>query len=157
MSDLDELRSVSRSSELPSSDLMLGRTVLLVRDFDEAAAFYQAAFGARIIHDEMEGAQRLLHLGFPGQGATALAPVGLWLLQAGEDEAALVGRQAGNHPFLVLYTADLDFALARLTRAGGTVRGIRRDEGSAAYAHVQDLYGNRLVLVESNAASTRAR
>lgn len=124
---------------------------MLVRDYDEALAFYAAAFGAMPLHDTTEGDERYVHVGFPGEpGADAgRATVGLWFLQArAPDERALVGRQTGGHPSLVLYTTDCRAAVDRVQAAGGRVRREVRSAGGATFAHVLDLYGNELVLVE---------
>lgn len=133
---------------------MLGRVVLLVRDYDEALAFYAAAFGAEPLHDSNGDDERYLHVGFPRQPAAeaAVAPVGLWLLRArAAEERALVGRQAGRQPFLVLYTNDCREAVDRVARAGGGVRREVRTEAETTFAHVLDLYGNEIVLVELGA------
>ncbi|XWX54762.1 VOC family protein [Methylosinus sporium] len=57
----------------------LGRIVILVNDYDEAADFYRDKLGLDTLFDAGEGARRFLHLGF-GQG-------GVWLLLADNAEA----------------------------------------------------------------------
>jgi catechol 2,3-dioxygenase-like lactoylglutathione lyase family enzyme len=57
----------------------IGRTVLLVRDYDEALSFYRDILGFQVLFDETtDSGQRLLHAGLPGQ-----LGVGLWFLQPG--------------------------------------------------------------------------
>lgn len=130
--------------------LALGRTVLLVHDYDEAIAFYRDRLGFGVLHDSTApGGQRFVHLGLPAQATAGPAGVGLWLLApAGPVESALVGRQSGGQPLLVLYTADCRAAAARLSAGGVRFRRPVREEGGAVYAHIEDLYGNELVLVE---------
>lgn len=126
---------------------MLGRVVLLVRDHDEALRFYTDALGATPIHDSTAGGQRYLHVALPAQAAEGAAPVGIWFMRAEANDPAL-GRQAGGHPFLVLYTDDCRAAVARFAAAGGAVRQPPRAGGGATFAHVADLYGNELVMVQ---------
>jgi predicted enzyme related to lactoylglutathione lyase len=139
----------------PGPVLTLGRVVLLVRDYDAALAFYQAAFGARVLFDAPSpSGDRYLHLGF-GAEASALdggrggAPaLGIWLLRASGADEALVGRQAGGQPLVVFYTTDVEVAVARAQAAGAAlVRPVTVADG-ATFAHVADLYGNEFVLAE---------
>jgi predicted enzyme related to lactoylglutathione lyase len=133
--------------------LTLGRVVVLVRDYDAALAFYRAAFGARVLFDAPSpSGDRYLHLGFGAPtddpSADGAPGVGLWLLRAGGEDAARVGRQTGGQPLAVCYTPDVRAAVARAKAAGATVvRPVAAADG-AAFAHVADLYGNEFVLVE---------
>jgi predicted enzyme related to lactoylglutathione lyase len=143
--------------------LAFGRLVVLVRDYDEALAFYRAAFGARVLFDAPSPAgDRYLHLGlgdeWPGdEEPEAASPgVGFWLLRATGDDASRVGRQTGGQPLAVLYATDLAAAVARVAAAGGAVvRPVRAADG-ARFAHVADLYGNEFVLVELATGQRRA-
>lgn len=137
------------------AEAMLGRVTMLVRDHDDALRFYANALGAAPIFDQTMGGRRYLHVELPGQpkanGAPGTAPVGLWFLRADEADEPYVGRQAGPHPFLVLYTADCGAAVARFAAAGGEVRRPPVTEGGATFAHVGDLYSNELLLVQLHA------
>jgi catechol 2,3-dioxygenase-like lactoylglutathione lyase family enzyme len=125
----------------------LGRTTLLVRDYDDAFAFYRDHLGFRALHDEtLPNGQRYLHIGLPVPAGTP--PVGLWLLRADGSDDALVGRQAGGHPFLVLYTPDCRGMTARLEAHGVTIRRAPETANDATFTHIADLYGNELLLVE---------
>jgi catechol 2,3-dioxygenase-like lactoylglutathione lyase family enzyme len=126
----------------------LGRTTLLVRDYDEALAFYRDALGLAVLHDSTgPGEQRYLHLGVPGQPGEP-AP-GLWMLRpTSEGDVALIGRQAGDHPFLVFYTSDCAGTLAEWVSRGVRVKRAPREEGGAVFVHVEDCYGNDILLVE---------
>jgi predicted enzyme related to lactoylglutathione lyase len=138
------------SPALEGPPLTLGRVVVLVRDYDVALAFYRAAFGARVLFDAPSPAGgRYLHLGF---GDTAGS--GMWLLQAGGEAAARVGRQTGGEPLAVFYTVDVPAAVARAAAAGAkVVRSVESADG-ATFAHVADLYGNVFVLVHLPPAVT---
>lgn len=147
-----------RNSSAPMTrypPVSLGRLTLLVRDYDEALQFYAAAFGARTVFDETspEG-QRYLHVALPGslrdEDAEGSFPpvVGIWFVRAGAAEEALVGRQTGAEPLAVLYTTDCSAAAERVAAAGGDVRRPPRAENGSTFAHVADLYGNELVIVQ---------
>jgi catechol 2,3-dioxygenase-like lactoylglutathione lyase family enzyme len=124
---------------------------VLVENLDAAAGFYASAFGFVRLYDEtLPTGFRAVHVGPPGQSG-----VGLWLIPASAED---VRRQAAGHPIMVLYTDDLQFELSRLANFGvepseEPVRDAARGE---AYAHVPDLYGNDIVLVELAATPSAA-
>lgn len=130
----------------------LGRLVILVRDHDEALEFYRSAFGARVIFDApAPGGDRFLHVALDGDVEDVpgdRAPVGIWFLRAGAEDDGRVGLQAGGQPLAVLYTPDVVGAVARVESAGGTTARPVATAGGASFAHVRDLYGNELVLVQ---------
>jgi catechol 2,3-dioxygenase-like lactoylglutathione lyase family enzyme len=131
-----------------------GRTTLLVRGYDEALAFYRDKLGFAVLHDATgANGQRYLHIGLPGQPGEP--PVGLWLLEAVGVDAALVGCQAGTHPFLVLYTDDCRGNTRALAARGVEIRREPATADGATFAHIADLYGNEILLVQLGATSPR--
>jgi catechol 2,3-dioxygenase-like lactoylglutathione lyase family enzyme len=125
----------------------LGRTTLLVRSYDDALAFYRDKLGFVVLHDATApNGQRYLHIGLPGQPGEP--PVGLWLLEAVGVDAGLVGCQAGTHPFLILYTDDCRGTARALAARGVTIRREPEAADGATFAHIADLYGNELLIVE---------
>jgi predicted enzyme related to lactoylglutathione lyase len=137
----------------PAPPVALGRLVLLVRDYDEALAFYQAAFGAVVLFDAtMPNGRRYLHVGL-APVSDGSAGVGFWFLQATDGDEALVGAQAGGQPLAVLYTPDCVGAVARCTAAGGRLLDAPARAAGATFAHVADLYGNEFVLVQGAEAA----
>jgi catechol 2,3-dioxygenase-like lactoylglutathione lyase family enzyme len=126
----------------------LGRFTLLVRDYDDALAFYRDVLGFEVLHDSIgSDGQRFLHMGMP---AAAGGPgYGLWLLKpASEGDRSLIGRQAGRQPLLVLYTANCETAVNTLEARGVKFPESPRCEGDTVFAHFEDLYGNEIMLVE---------
>ncbi|GAA1409110.1 hypothetical protein GCM10009639_59420 [Kitasatospora putterlickiae] len=123
----------------------VGRTVVLVEDVEAALGFYRDGLGFAVLFDGDLDGYRLLHVG-PADGAGA---AGLWLMPAESAEArAVVGRQTGGMPLLVLYTDDLDRVAARLTELGVATRPGVPDGGSGRSLHFRDLYGNELIAAQ---------
>lgn len=126
----------------------LGRTTLLVRDYDAALKFYCGTLGFDIIFNQTAAnGQRYVHIGLPTQAGDP--PVGLWLHKpSSAEERDLIGRQAGEHPFLVLYTDDCAGTAEELAASGIRFTEAIQRQGDSSFAQFEDLYGNRLVLVE---------
>lgn len=121
----------------------LGRTVVLAADLDAALAFYRDVLGFAVLHDAAADGYRYLHVGIPGQDGA-----GLWIMPAtSEADRALVGRQAGDHPFLVVYSDDLDAVRATLAARHIEILNERADADSRSL-HFRDALGNVLVAVQ---------
>ena len=122
--------------------MRLGLVALLVRDYDEAIAFFVGKLGFRLIEDRPQVGKRWVVVGPEGGSRLLLA-------RAADDvQAAAVGRQSGGRVFLFLETDDFarDHALLR-------ERGVRfveppRHDTYGSFAVFEDLYGNRWDLIE---------
>ncbi len=124
----------------------LGRVTVLVRDIDEAKAFYGGAFGFETLFDEeIGGGFRAVHV-----GPEDIRGAGLWLMPATRPELeARVGNQTAGEPMLVLYTDDLTADLDRLARLDVVPHvGPQSDAAGAKFSHVRDNSGNEIVLVQ---------
>lgn len=122
----------------------IGRTVLLVLDYDEAVDFYREKLGFEVIFDQkLESGFRAVHIGLPGQKG-----VGLWLSEATGQKNELLGRQSGGGPFLVMYTSDCRSAFRQLESRGVSILQQPQEEPGSVFGHFEDLYGNEIVLVE---------
>jgi catechol 2,3-dioxygenase-like lactoylglutathione lyase family enzyme len=87
------------------SSQTLGLVSLVVRDYDEALAFYVGKLGFRLIEDSPvpEQGKRWVVVAPPGAAGGAK----LLLARASNPEqAARIGNQTGGRVFLFLYTED---------------------------------------------------
>lgn len=118
----------------------VGRTVILVRDLSEAYAWYTETLGFTTIFNNGQ----FIHV-----GPADHQKVGVWLLQAeSEEQRALVGRQNGGAPVMVLYTDDCRSTYQDLSARGVRFASEPRETSDDAVVHFYDLYGNHFVLVE---------
>ena len=125
----------------------IGRITLLVREYEPALAFYRDKLGFRVLHDSKSpNGGRYLHIGIAAQHEESA--VGLWLMEAKGADQILVGRQAGDQPFLVLYTDDCEATIRQMQAAKVEIRKPPDSRDGATFAHVADLYGNEIVIVE---------
>ena len=123
----------------------IGAIALVVRDYDEAIAYYTRMLGFDLIEDTpLEGGKRWVLVAPAGGRGTAL----LLARAVGEAQTACVGDQTGGRVFLFLHTDDFrrDYHTMR-------ERGVRfveepRHESYGTVAVFVDLYGNRWDLLE---------
>ena len=124
----------------------IAHVALVVRDYDEAIAFYTQKLGFTLVEDTYQPEQDkrwVVVAPAASNGATLL------LARASTPEQAqFIGNQAGGRVFLFLSTDDFWRDYNRMTAAG--VRFVRPPD-VAAYGTVavfEDLYGNRWDLIE---------
>ena len=121
--------------------------ILIVRDYDEAIAWFTAKLGFTVVADEPqpEQSKRWVLVAPPGAGDNAAT-----FLLAGAstpEHAAFIGNHAGGRVFLFLKTDDFDRDYDAFR-----ARGVRfvREPATHAYGKVavfEDLYGNLWDLV----------
>lgn len=126
----------------------LGLVSLVVRDYDEAIAYYTQILGFKLVQDEEVPAQskRWVVVEPPG-GAGA----GLLLARASNaEQRSRIGNQTGGRAFLFLSTDDFarDHA-AYMARGVKFVRPPKR-EPYGTVAVFEDLYGNLWDLLQEN-------
>jgi len=118
---------------------------LVVRDYDEALAFFVDRLGFEVAEDApLPSGTRWVVVAPQGDGGARL----LLARADGPEQAAAVGRQAGGR--LVLFLETDDFAR---DHAAYLARGVRfveepRRESYGTVAVFEDLYGNRWDLIE---------
>lgn len=122
---------------------------LLVRDYDEALAFYCDKLGFRLLEDtDLGGGKRWLRIAPPGDSQT-----GLLLAKAvGPAQQAAVGQQSGGRVFLFLHTDDFQRDHAAYQQRGVHFIEPPRHEDYGTVAVFEDLYGNRWDLIQPKAA-----
>ena len=120
-------------------------TTLLVRDYDEAIAFYTERLGFELIEDNgLDEGKRWVVVAPPGAGEAALL-----LAQASTArQRALVGGQTGERVGFFLHTEDFARDHARMTAAGVRFMEAPRDEPYGMVAVFEDLYGTRWDLLQ---------
>lgn len=117
---------------------------LLVRDYDEAIAFYVGKLGFELVEDSELGAGKRWVVVSPGPGGSRFL-----LAQASDaQQAALIGGQGGGRVWLFLHTDDFEGDHARMTAAGVRFLEDPRHEAYGSVAVFEDLYGNRWDLLQ---------
>lgn len=123
----------------------LARVTLVVRDCDEALAFYGGVLGFEVVEDRiLEGGRRWLVVAPAGGGGAEL----LLARATGPEQLARVGDQTGGRVGWFLYTSDFDADHARLLAHGVHFTEPPRTEPYGRVAVFLDLYGNRWDLLE---------
>jgi catechol 2,3-dioxygenase-like lactoylglutathione lyase family enzyme len=124
----------------------LAHIALVVRDYDEAIAWFTAMLGFTLVADQYQPEQdkRWVLVAPPGASGTSL----LLARAATPEQAAFIGNQAGGRVFLFLRTDDFarDYEAMR-------AKGVRfvRPPKAAPYGTVavfENLYGNLWDLVQ---------
>ncbi len=124
----------------------IAHVALVVRDYDEAIAFYTQKLGFTLVEDTYQPEQdkRWVVVAPAGSSGTTL----LLARASTPEQTPFIGNQAGGRVFLFLSTDDFWRDYNRMTAAG--VRFVR-SPNVAAYGTVavfEDLYGNRWDLIE---------
>ena len=124
----------------------IGHVAVVVRDYDEALAFYVGTLGFAVIEDSYLPQQdkRWVLVAPPGPSGTCL----LLARAVGEEQSARIGNQTGGRVFLFLHTDDFwrDY---HAYKAKGVV--FVREPSEESYGTVavfKDLYGNLWDLVQ---------
>ena len=122
----------------------LALIALVVRDYDEAIAYYCGVLGFALREDTALTPDKRWVVVSPGEGGSHL------LLAKAADEAqrAAIGDQTGGRVFLFLHTDDFDADYARLNAAGVEFLETPRSEPYGRVVVFRDLYGNKWDLIE---------
>lgn len=124
--------------------MRIAKLALLVRDYDEAIAWFTRCLGFELVEDDPRGPGKRWVVVQPpgGQGAALL------LARAVDEQTAAIGNQSGGRVFLFLETTDFDGDHARMVSAGVKFAEAPRSEPYGKVAVFEDLYGNRWDLLE---------
>ena len=123
----------------------LGAVALVVREYDEAIAYYTNVLGFDLIEDGDLGAgKRWVIVAPPGARETRIV-----LARAVDDaQRARIGDQTGGRVFLFLHTDDFARDHAALIARGVRFREAPRREAYGMVAVFEDIYGNRWDLLQ---------
>lgn len=120
-------------------------TTLLVRDYDEAIAWYTRALGFTLLQDIALGEDKRWVVVGPGGNDEAA----LLFAQPGDDaQRARIGDQTGGRVDHFLYTDDFWRDHAAMQVQGVEFLETPREEAYGTVAVFRDLYGTRWDLLE---------
>ena len=123
----------------------LGLSTIVVRDYDEAIAFYVNAVGFELVEDTpIDDGKRWVVVAPPGAPGTAVL---LARAATGEQESR-VGNQTGGRVGWFLITDAFDRDHKRMRAAGVVFEEAPRHETYGTVAVFLDLYGNCWDLLE---------
>ena len=129
----------------------LGYVALVVRDYDEAIAFYTQSLGFQLIEDtDLGDRKRWVRVRPPGSNGTDL----LLARAVSPEQASRIGNQTCGRVFLFLHTDDF-WRDHRAMSARG-VKFVRppSEESYGTVAVFEDLYGNLWDLLQLKALSS---
>ena len=130
------------------TDRRIGAVTFLVRDYDEAIAWFRDALGFALVEDTPLGGGKRWVLVSPGDRGTPLL-----LAEASTDEQqARIGDQTGGRVGFFLHTDDFARDHTRMRAAGVRFNEEPRHEAYGTVAVFEDLYGNLWDLIEPKLA-----
>jgi catechol 2,3-dioxygenase-like lactoylglutathione lyase family enzyme len=123
----------------------LAHTTLLVRDYDEALAFFTDALGFSAIENTPLGdGKRWVLVAPPGSTGASL----LLAEAATPEQTACIGNQTGGRVFLFLHTDDFWRDYRQMKAREVKFLEAPREEPYGTVAVFEDLYGNKWDLLE---------
>jgi catechol 2,3-dioxygenase-like lactoylglutathione lyase family enzyme len=119
---------------------------LVVREYDEAIAFYVGVLGFELVEDTFipQQSKRWVVVAPPGSTESRL----LLARASNAEQAARVGDQTGGRVFLFLHTDDFARDYQRFKSKGVVFVGEPRQEPYGTVAVFKDPYGNRWDLLQ---------
>ena len=123
----------------------IGYVALLVRDYDEALAFFTACLRFELVEDTSRGeGKRWVVVAPPGNAGTAL----LLAKAATPEQESRIGNQAGGRVFLFLHTDDFWRDYNEMKSLGVRFVEEPRQEAYGTVVVFLDLYGNKWDLLQ---------
>lgn len=131
----------------------LSLVALLVREYDEAIAFYVSKLGFELVEDtDLGSGKRWVRVRPPGSEGAEL----LLTRAANAEQAAQIGRQSGGRVFLFYETDDFARDYAAFLERGVVFRPPPKEEPWGTVAVFEDLYGNLCDLIEPRSETRKA-
>jgi lactoylglutathione lyase len=123
----------------------IGYVALVVRDYDEAKAYYCGVLGFDLIEDTpLSDGKRWVLIAPRGSDGTHL----LLARAATAEQTTRIGNQTGGRVFLFLHTDDFWRDFQSLREKGVKFCEQPRKENYGTVAVFEDLYGNRWDLLQ---------
>jgi lactoylglutathione lyase len=123
----------------------IGYIALLVKDYDEAKAWYCDKLGFQLIEDTpLQDGKRWVLIAPEGAKETSL----LLAAAATPDQVSRIGSQTGGRVFLFLHTEDFWASFHKMRARGVRFCEEPRIETYGTVAVFEDLYGNRWDLLQ---------
>jgi catechol 2,3-dioxygenase-like lactoylglutathione lyase family enzyme len=128
----------------------LAHIALVVRDYDEAIAYYTQVLGFELLEDTQLA---------PGKRWVLVAPRGnrgaslLLARAASPEQRSRIGNQTGGRVFLFLHTDDFQRDHEALRSRGVRFIEAPRNEAYGSVVVFEDLYGNRWDLIGRRTAA----
>ena len=129
----------------------IATVALVVRDYDEALAFYVGTLGFRLIEDIPIPAQDKRWVTVAPPGSTG--PLLLLARAVGEEQSSRIGNQTGGRVFLFLYTDDFWRDYAAYRSKGVVFVREPKEESYGTVAVFKDLYGTLWDLLQPKTAA----
>lgn len=127
----------------------LGAITFLVKDYDEAIAFFVGKMGFDLVEDaDLGDGKRWVLVCPPGAEEMRL----LLAKAATPEQQAKIGSQSGSRVFLFLHTDDFWRDYERMRDNGISFIETPRDEPYGIVAVFEDLYGQKWDLIEPKSA-----
>jgi catechol 2,3-dioxygenase-like lactoylglutathione lyase family enzyme len=127
---------------------------LVVRDYDEALAFYVGKLGFVVVEDKHQPEQdkRWVVISPPGDSGTSL----LLARASTPQQETFIGNQTGGRVFLFLHTDDFWRDYNRMVEAGVHFVRPPSNQPYGTVAVFEDLYGTRWDLLQYNKSTSNA-
>ena len=124
--------------------IRVARVALLVREYDEAIAFYRDKLGFRLLEDtDLGGGKRWVRMAPEGPAAEVLLARAVT-----PQQTARIGDQSGGRVFLFIETDDFARDHAAMLARGVRFLEAPRREAYGMVAVFVDLYGNKMDLIQ---------
>jgi catechol 2,3-dioxygenase-like lactoylglutathione lyase family enzyme len=131
----------------------LGHVALVVREYDEALAFFTRVLNFRVVEDTcLSDDKRWVVVAPPGPQGTSL----LLARAATPEQVSRIGNQTGGRVFLFLHTDDFWRDYNEMTARKVKFTRPPSEESYGTVAVFEDLYGNLWDLLQLKAGNVHA-
>ena len=123
----------------------IGQLAIVVRDYDEAIAFYTKKLSFQLIEDTpLSDTKRWVVIAPNGSSGCSL----LLAKATNEEQTSRIGNQTGGRVFLFLFTNNFWKDYKHMQEKGIEFKGEPREEPYGTVVVFKDLYGNLWDFIE---------